>query len=326
MKTWTRCLACFLAVGWMTAARADDDGPELATEFDWSREAEAAFHQVEVLRSAAAELRAAGIHDIADAATERAEHVKRQYIAHLHEQQRQVAEQLHAARQAISHRPPAADQLVLRCQLIEVQADGVPTHLAQQILPRPQPPEPAHFAVLSQADHQECQQELKRLVQRGAAKILAQPTVRTVNGQPVQFHSGGEFMIPVPQANGDVTLEPCAFGVSLDATPQRQPDGRWRIQFRLEVADRDENTGVTLAGATVPGLTKRTCETTTVLESGQTLVMAGLKGGDKHLVVLMTAESPAPEPVGAPQRRRATIILHPHQVLPAPPLPNPVAP
>src|SRR4029077_15382570 len=41
---------------------------------------------------------------------------------------------------------------------------------------------------------------------QGLARILAEPTVTTLNGQEAQFLSGGSFPIPVPEQNGVIGI------------------------------------------------------------------------------------------------------------------------
>jgi pilus assembly protein CpaC len=110
-------------------------------------------------------------------------------------------------------------------------------------------------------------------------RILAEPNVMATSGQEADFLAGGEFPYPVPQASGGgsvITIAYKDFGVELRFTPVVLGDGRIRLKVAPEVSSLDFSDGVSVAGTTVPGLTKRTLSTTVELAEGQTFALAGL--------------------------------------------------
>jgi len=111
-------------------------------------------------------------------------------------------------------------------------------------------------------------------------QILAEPDLITTSGQEASFLAGGEFPIPVSQGTGSggaaVTIQYQEYGVKLKFTPIVLGDGRIRLKVNPEVSDLDYTTGVTLNGFTVPGVNKRTVNTTIELAEGQTFAVAGL--------------------------------------------------
>jgi pilus assembly protein CpaC len=117
---------------------------------------------------------------------------------------------------------------------------------------------------------------IQALKEEGLLKISAEPVLVTRSGEAARLVNGGEFPIPVPQSLGTVTIEWREFGVSLESLPIVLGPTTLKQQIRAEVSERDFTTAVTLNGTTVPGLTKRTVETQTVMEFGQTLVIGGL--------------------------------------------------
>ncbi|GIX03050.1 MAG: hypothetical protein KatS3mg113_0056 [Planctomycetaceae bacterium] len=117
---------------------------------------------------------------------------------------------------------------------------------------------------------------IQALKEEGLLKISAEPVLVTRSGEGARLVNGGEFPIPVPQSLGTVTIEWREFGVSLESLPIVLGPNLLKQQIRAEVSERDFSTAVTLGGTTVPGLTKRTVETQTVMEFGQTLVIGGL--------------------------------------------------
>lgn len=114
----------------------------------------------------------------------------------------------------------------------------------------------------------------------GLVKILAEPNIVAISGQEGSFLAGGEFLIPVPQANGTMSLESKQFGVGLKFTPTVLEADRINIKVSPEVTDLVgfSNVATTGLGATVlvPTLTTRRISTTVQLREGQSLAIGGL--------------------------------------------------
>ena len=119
------------------------------------------------------------------------------------------------------------------------------------------------------------------------AKILAQPTLTTLSGQPATFISGGEFPIPVPQINGTgtggtITIRFKEYGISLKFVPVVLDSGRINMNMHVSVSELSQDAAVVAqAGATntqfsIPSLTKREASSTLELADGQTMSIAGL--------------------------------------------------
>ena len=117
------------------------------------------------------------------------------------------------------------------------------------------------------------------------AKILAQPTLTTLSGQPATFISGGEFPVPVPQggaANGAITIIFKEFGIGLKFVPVVLDSGRINLNMNVSVSELSEDAAVIAqAGNTnsqfaIPSLTKREASSTLELADGQTMSIAGL--------------------------------------------------
>lgn len=121
---------------------------------------------------------------------------------------------------------------------------------------------------------------LQALRENGLARILAEPTLTTISGQPAEFLAGGEFPIPVPQGGAggstSITIDYREFGVRLQFTPTVLGGGRIRLTVRPEVSELDFTSAVNLTGFVVPGLSTRMASTTVEVGNGQTIVIAGL--------------------------------------------------
>lgn len=106
--------------------------------------------------------------------------------------------------------------------------------------------------------------------------VLAEPSLTALSGVPASFLAGGEYPIPVPQAQGVTTIEYKRFGVSLAFVATVGTGGRITLNVRPEVSQLTMNGALQFNGAMVPALTTRRAETTVELGSGQGFAIAGL--------------------------------------------------
>lgn len=117
---------------------------------------------------------------------------------------------------------------------------------------------------------------LKAMQDNSLLNILAEPNLVAISGETASFLAGGEFPIPVPQGNQQITIEFREFGVRLNFTPVVLGQQMIRLRVAPEVSELDFSTSVQIEGFVVPGLTARATETTVELGSGQTIAIAGL--------------------------------------------------
>jgi len=118
---------------------------------------------------------------------------------------------------------------------------------------------------------------LRALREKKLAKLMADPTVVTVDGRPASFNSGGEFPILVPTGLGQppsVTFK--EFGTRLDFVAKVRGDSRIWLEVRPYISEIDPSLTVTINGNTIPGLRHRWVDTAVELKAGQTLALAGL--------------------------------------------------
>jgi pilus assembly protein CpaC len=121
---------------------------------------------------------------------------------------------------------------------------------------------------------------INALVQENLARILAEPNLTAMSGQPASFLAGGEFPIPVGQQNGEVTIEFKQYGVKLTFVPTVLSSGRINLHVSPEVSELTQQGAVQLTAGnstiSVPALTVRRAETTIEVGSGQSFAIAGL--------------------------------------------------
>jgi pilus assembly protein CpaC len=117
---------------------------------------------------------------------------------------------------------------------------------------------------------------LDALKQDGLVKVLAEPTLMALSGQPASFKAGGSFPVPVPQGLGTVGIQYMDYGVSLEFTPTVLDNNTISMIVAPKVSELDYTNAVTIQGTTVPALTERKVSTVIQLHDGQSFVIAGL--------------------------------------------------
>lgn len=114
------------------------------------------------------------------------------------------------------------------------------------------------------------------LAEDNLIKVLAEPNLTTASGRSANFLAGGEFPIPVPGQDGQVTIEYRQYGVGLQFTPQVLSKDKISLTVAPEVSELSQIGAVELQGFNIPGLVTRRAETTVELGSGQSFAIAGL--------------------------------------------------
>ncbi|MDI1227692.1 MAG: pilus assembly protein N-terminal domain-containing protein [bacterium] len=119
--------------------------------------------------------------------------------------------------------------------------------------------------------------DVRGLERDGLINTLAEPTLTAISGETAGFLAGGEFPVPAGRdQDGNVTIEFRQFGVSLNFVPTVMDEDRISLQLTSEVSERSEANSVTLINTVIPGLSVRRAQTTVQMQSGGTLMMAGL--------------------------------------------------
>jgi pilus assembly protein CpaC len=121
---------------------------------------------------------------------------------------------------------------------------------------------------------------IQALEAKSLLQILAEPNLLTISGRPASFLAGGEFPFPTLQGGGagvgQVTIQFKEFGIRLNFLPTVTARGTIDLLVTPEVSSLDYANGLTVSGATIPGLATRRVQTEVELENGQSFVIAGL--------------------------------------------------
>jgi pilus assembly protein CpaC len=154
-----------------------------------------------------------------------------------------------------------------------VQASTIGTGIAQ---PGPNSPlfgvfDAGHFSLFIDA-----------LRSNALAKILAEPNLVALDGQPARFLVGGLFPFPVPQSSSIpggtavVTVQFQRFGTILTFLPEILPNDVIRLDVEPIISQLDFADGTTVNGGKVPAIAERSARTVVELREGQSLAIAGL--------------------------------------------------
>jgi Flp pilus assembly secretin CpaC len=118
--------------------------------------------------------------------------------------------------------------------------------------------------------------QIDALVQRGRARLLAEPSLVVLAGRSASLLLGGQVPIPIAGPNGAVTIEYKDFGVILRVRPEYQDDGQIFLDVTPEVSTLDFADAIKIGGLTLPSLRVRRAQTVVSMTLTQTLVIGGL--------------------------------------------------
>ncbi len=126
----------------------------------------------------------------------------------------------------------------------------------------------------------------KALEESGDLRTLANSTLMARSGEKASFLAGGEIAIPISSGSGSgggtaVTIEWKEFGVKINFTPTVEENNSITLNVTPEVSQIDFSNALTLSGFVVPTLISRKASTTVNLNSGEHLVIGGLKQMEK---------------------------------------------
>ncbi|WP_108518802.1 type II and III secretion system protein family protein [Bradyrhizobium algeriense] len=115
---------------------------------------------------------------------------------------------------------------------------------------------------------------------KGVLRRLAEPNLMALSGDAARFLAGGEFPVPIPSTTGTgfptISIEYKKFGVELAFVPTVLSRGVINLRVEPSVSELDFSNAITIAGTTVPSLTRRDARTTVELRDGQSFAIAGL--------------------------------------------------
>jgi pilus assembly protein CpaC len=131
---------------------------------------------------------------------------------------------------------------------------------------------------------------IRAFASHGYGKILAEPTLVAISGQPATFLVGGQFAVPTAvgvDGIGAASTTFQGFGTQLEFVPTVLDKDRIRLQVAPTLSSLNQD----IAVGGIPGLDSRSVTTTVDLREGQWLAIAGLvqdkQGGRRDYIPLL---------------------------------------
>ena len=125
---------------------------------------------------------------------------------------------------------------------------------------------------------------LRLMETEGRAQVLSNPKIVTSSGNSAKITVGGKVPIPIVNNQG-VGSQLEEYGILLNVLPTIIPERNNIIdlQVQLSVSTVDYSRTVVIGTATAPSFTNRDVETHVEINSGETLVIGGLKSSMRNV-------------------------------------------
>ena len=125
---------------------------------------------------------------------------------------------------------------------------------------------------------------LRLMETEGRAQVLSNPKIVTSSGNSAKITVGGKVPIPIVNNQG-VGSQLEEYGILLNVLPTIIPERNNIIdlQVQLSVSTVDYSRTVVIGTATAPSFTNRDVETHVEINSGETLVIGGLKSSARNV-------------------------------------------
>lgn len=118
-------------------------------------------------------------------------------------------------------------------------------------------------------------QLVRTLSESRLGKMMSEPTVVALDGQPASVHIGGDMPYPAPSgAKGAVDLRP--IGTQLDVVPQTLGDNRVRVDLRVRISNTNSGQMIDINGSHVPLLGVKQINTKVEAAIGTSVILTGM--------------------------------------------------
>ncbi len=121
---------------------------------------------------------------------------------------------------------------------------------------------------------------LEALETKGVVRTLAEPNLTALSGQEAKFLAGGEYPVPVAQADNTVTVEFKPFGIELNFIPRVVDGDLINLELETSVSSIDTANGIDVGAIRIDGFKRREASTTVELRDGESFAIAGLLQDD----------------------------------------------
>ncbi len=107
-------------------------------------------------------------------------------------------------------------------------------------------------------------------------RVLAEPTLVSLSGRPMRFHSGSAIPVPRPLNAGGPPVEFRQLGTRIDILPRLLGDGRIHLDLQIQLSELDARHAAQDRQPTIPAVNTRSINTKVEVKAGQTLLLGGL--------------------------------------------------
>ena len=140
---------------------------------------------------------------------------------------------------------------------------------------------PALFTVGEFARWTSLSADIKLMVSKGAARLLAKPKIIAKSETNAFFTVGGEVPYAVVTRDG-VNIEWKEYGTRVNLLPTVLDNNQIGLSIFTDVSDLDYAHGVVISGFNLPALITRKASSSVILRDGETLALAGLERNFKE--------------------------------------------
>lgn len=140
---------------------------------------------------------------------------------------------------------------------------------------------PALFRVGEFARWTSLSADIKLLVTKGAARLLAKPKIIAKSETNALFTVGGEVPYVVT-SQSDIQIEWKEYGTRVNLIPTVLDDNRIGLSVFTDVSDLDYAHGIIISGFNLPAIITRKTSSSVILRDAETLALAGLEKNFKE--------------------------------------------
>jgi Flp pilus assembly secretin CpaC len=128
---------------------------------------------------------------------------------------------------------------------------------------------------LHHCDRESIAELVASLRKENILKVLAEPTLVTLDGRPVSFTDGGEVPAPLVRPDESVEIQFKPFGTQIDALARTLGDDKVHLEIHPRYSSLIPALGVEVQGVHVPGMIVREVKIGCDVELGKTVVIGG---------------------------------------------------
>ncbi|MEW6556209.1 MAG: hypothetical protein AB1349_02515 [Elusimicrobiota bacterium] len=163
---------------------------------------------------------------------------------------------------------------------------GEVAHTEEGRVPATLPDIPALFKVGEFARWTSLSADIRLLIGKGAARLLAKPKLIAKSETNASFTVGGEVPYAVMTQDGGVDIEWKEYGTRVNLVPTVLDNNQIGLSIFTDVSDLDETRGVTVSGIDLPAIITRKASSSVILRDGETLALAGLEKNFKEEITM----------------------------------------